>query len=210
MEVKKKISLSYSIFLYVVIQIIVSAAIAFAEFVLLYVFIKFVKNENIFINFSNIIDSIPYYVTKNIIKVFTYIFVYIFILRKKYVIDSKKDEFMHYFLLFLIILFSLSLIINTLDGTKSLKRRIQSIEIVNGTLERIIDDDMENYKRYVENSPWEKCTSVKEIREVTYNENNNVIYEELSSRIIILTTEILANIFIIEIFIKKEFNIFES
>ena len=43
MEVKKKISLSYSIFLYVVIQIIVSAAIAFAEFVLLYVFIKFVK-----------------------------------------------------------------------------------------------------------------------------------------------------------------------
>ena len=208
MKEKKKISLSYSIFLFAIIQILVSIVISFAEIALLFIFVKYVKNESIATNLDNIINSMPYNIIKMIIIVISYIFVYFLIIKKKYVIDSKKDKFIHFFLVFLIVLSSLAIIIYTVNGAKNLNTRIQAIEIVNVTHEIQIEEDIEYYKKLTHNTPWENCNSLVELREVTYNENNRAIYEELAGKIIILITELLANVIIVESVVKKEKDIF--
>jgi len=208
MKEKKKISLSYSIFLFAIIQILVSIVISIAEIALLFIFVKYVKNESIATNLDNIINSMPYNIIKMIIMVILYIFVYFLIIKKKYVIDSKKDEFIHSFLVFIVVLSSLAIIIYTVNGAKNLNTRIQAIEIVNVTHEIQIEEDIEYYKKLTHNTPWENCNSLIELREVTYNENNRAIYEELAGKIIILITELLANIIIVESVVKKEKDIF--
>ena len=124
------------------------------------------------------------------------------------VIDSKKDKFMHFFLVFLIVLSSFAVIIFTVNGAKNLNTRIQAIEIANVTHEIQIEEDIEYYKKLTHNTPWENCNSLIELRDVTYNENNNAIYEELAGKIIILITELLANVIIVESVVKKEKDIF--
>ena len=208
MKEKKKISLSYSIFLFAIIQILVSIVISFAEIALLFIFVKYVKNESIATNLDNIINSMPYNIIKMIIMVILYIFVYFLIIKKKYLIDSKKDEFIHSFLVFIVVLSSLAIIIYTVNGAKNLNTRIQAIEIVNVTHEIQIEEDIEYYKKLTHNTPWENCNSLVELREVTYNENNRAIYEELAGKIIILITELLANVIIVESVVKKEKDIF--
>ena len=208
MKEKKKISLSYSIFLFAIIQILVSIVISIAEIALLFIFVKDVKNESIATNLDNIINSMPYNIIKMIIMVILYIFVYFLIIKKKYLIDSKKDEFIHSFLVVIVVLSSLAIIIYTVNGAKNLNTRIQAIEIANVTHEIQIEENIEYYKKLTHNTPWENCNSLSEIREVTYNENNNAIYEELAGKIIILITELLANIIIVESVIKKEKDIF--
>ena len=208
MKEKKKISLSKSIILYAVIQIITAVVISCIELGILFILVKYVKNENIVTNLDSIINSMPYNIIKMIIMVILYIFVYFLIIKKKYLIDSKKDEFIHSFLVFIVVLSSLAIIIYTVNGAKNLNTRIQAIEIANVTHEIQIEEDIEYYKKLTHNTPWEKCNSISELREVTYNENNNAIYEELAGKIIILITELLANIIIVESVIKKEKDIF--
>lgn len=204
MKEKKKISLSGSIWLYAIIMTIVFVIVNVAKLALLFV----IQNEDILISIESITNSIPYDIISTIIAVFIYTSVYIFFLRKKYIVDASTEKFIHSVYIFIIVSCSLAIITNLIINKDKLNSRIHTIGILNVSFETQIENDKENFKKLSKDTPWKNCNSTEDIREVTYKASSNAIYQELVKYIVIITTELLSSVVIMEFLIKKESDVF--
>lgn len=197
---KQKKSVGYILSLYIIISIIISAVFVMLEFAIGII----ADNINIDLFTENAIFSI----ISTIVRVFIYIYVFIKILGKKYIVDESKEAFLHSFFILIIIIFSLSLIGNTINGKRRLYIRVTALQLVNNSLELYINDDKEKFKELAKGTEWENCNTYSEVREVSFKETENAIYYEIIKSIIIITTEIISNVILMEFFMRKQEKIF--
>jgi len=198
----KKSSIS-SLFIYLLIYTIISFIWIFIQNLLV---LAFKGNSDILIFLKNTVTTI----ISQLILTFLSIFLFTKIYRNKYVITDSKEGFLHKFLIFIIIIGSVTLITNLLIKKDEAFMCMKTT----ATLEKYIvsaykEGEEGDFHEFVEGTDYEKCNSYEDIYDVSDHIREEIVVEELMQPIMTTILFMIANLIFMEIAMSKT-NLFEN
>ena len=196
-KIKLKKSAGFAMLYYIMVTVIVSMIFAIIEFL---IGLVITKNMNI----STIIGN-PIFIIANVTLIIfanTYIFIKSF--GKRYIIDETKEAFLNKFLILIISIFTFTVTINIINGMREADTRIYATIKMDEYIENYLKEDTELFEENIKETPYETAKTEGEIKEITKNVIKNIVYDELISKIIVSTTELVTAGLFMMYFIKRE------
>ena len=198
-QIKKITNSIFAIFYYLLITIVVS---------IIFLLIKYFSSY--IVDISRLLENTIFIIIFELVIVVISMNIFIRIFTNKYIIGDSKEGFLNKFFAFLIISFTLSLIVNLWNGSQNANMRIFATMKVNEYILYNFNKDPETFNSYTQNTPYEKCKNEEELWDTTNSITKNIIYDEIIRNIVFLIIESSANVIFIIYFIKRkklQFNI---
>lgn len=184
-----------SLFLYLLIYIITTIVFIPVKLLLMAII---VKNVSV----SQTLDTL-FHIIIEIIIAFLSTFIFAKIIDKKFKITDSRENFLHKFLIFIILLSFSNIILNLVNNTNHVYTQIDTMGALDKYIIGTYQHDKTELDNFIKGTPYEGYESYDDLFEISEKLRFEMIYDELVQPLIYDLASMLSIIFFVELLIRK-------